>query len=162
MDEKKSAVKEFFRLVTLSFTCGILIVSIVGTFFGDDAREIASMFELGSAGLQYHIIFSFVLLCMANSFLALLITHIFRKLLLLWQVIITMFVCLVANGIIIAAFRWIPLDSWRVWLSFVGTFVGIFTIFAIVMVVQTKRADKRYEKQLSEYKAKQKNMEENV
>jgi hypothetical protein len=161
MDEKKSVFKEFFRLVTIAFTCAVLTMSLVGWFLGDDAREIAYIFALGSAGLPYQVIFALILFSAINSGLALLIPIIFKRLMVLWQLIITMFVCLVANGIIIAAFRWIPMDSLEAWLWFAGTFVGMFAIVATAMIIITKRADKQYEKQLSEYKAKQKNEEGN-
>jgi hypothetical protein len=134
-------------------------MSIVGWFVGDEARELATMFELGSTGLSYRIIFSVVLISIVNSFLALLIARVFNKLMFLWQLITTMFVCLAANSIVVATFRWIPTDSWQAWLWFAGSFVAMFTIISTVMIIQTKRADKQYEKQLSDYKAKQRKEE---
>ena len=156
MNEKKSILKEFWRLVTITFTCTILIMSVIGWLFGDIAKEATTMFHLGSIGLPYQTIFQILTFTVINSGLSLFIGKVFKNLLLLWQLIITMFACLVASGIMVVVFRLIPPGSWASWLWFVASFVGLFIIIAAVMIIKTSLADREYEKLLTDYKAKQK------
>ena len=156
MDAKQSILKEFLQLMTAAFTCTVLVMSIIGWFAGDAAEGTTAIFNLGSAGLSYQIIFQIVIFSVMNSSLTLLISIILRKLMFLWQMIIIMFVCLITSGIFAATFRWIPLDSWAAWLWFVLSFVGMFIAIATALVIKTWLADKRYEKLLADYKDKQK------
>jgi len=151
MNEKKSFLKEFVRLTAIAFSSVVLTLSAIGWFF-DDA---AAMLHLGDAGLSYQTIFQIFLFSVTNSVLSLVITKIFKNMMVLWQLIITMFACLTASGIIVAIFGWIPMDSWRAWLWFAITFAGAFTIVATAMVVRIRLADKHYEKLLTDYKVNQ-------
>ena len=155
MGEKQSVLKEFLQLVAATFTCATLAMSIAGWFFGDAAEGTTAVFDLGSAGLSYQTIFQLFIFAVINAGISLLVSMICKKLMLLWQLIVTMFACLVASGILAVIFRWIPLDSWEAWLWFAASFFGIFITIATVMVVRTTLADKQYEKLLSDYKTKQ-------
>jgi len=152
MHEKKSFLKEFVRLTALAFSSVVLTLSAIGWLF-DDA---AAMLHLGDAGLSYQTIFQIFLFSVTNSMLSLLIAKVFNNLMVLWQLIITMFACLTVSAIIVAVFGWMPMDSWRAWLWFIVTFVGAFTIVATAMVVKIRLADKHYEKLLTDYKVNQK------
>ena len=156
MDEKKSITKEFLQLVTTVFTYAVLAMSILGWLIGDTAQEITTVFIIGNEGLSHQTIFALILFSAINSGLALLISRVFKNLMLLWQLIITMFVCLVTTGVLLISFRWLPLDSWTSWVEFAVGFVGLFIIASAILIIKTKLEDRRYEKLLSEYKVKQK------
>ena len=155
MGEKQSVLKEFLQLVAATFTCATLAMSIAGWFIGDAAEGTTAVFSLGNVGLSYQTIFQLFILAVINGGISLFISMIFKNRMLLWQLIVTMFACLVACGILAVIFRWIPLGSWEAWLWFAASFVGMFIIIAAAMVIRTTLADKKYEKLLSDYKTKQ-------
>jgi len=154
MDEQRSIIKEFFRLTSMSFTIAILAMSLIGWIFGDTAQEASAAFQLGADGLPLQTIFGVLLLAALNSAISVFITtaKIFDKLMLLWKMIITMFSCLMASSIMVAALRWIQRDSLEAWLWFIISFVASFTIVATIMVVKIKLEEKKYNNLLSNYK----------
>jgi hypothetical protein len=156
MDEKKSITNEFMRYVTTTFTYTVLSVSMLGFFIGDTLQENTIMSAFGYEGLSHRTIFQLILLSVINSGLSLIIDRIFKKQMLLWRIIITMPICLVATGIMIAGFRWLPLDSWTPWIVLAAVFTGIYVLTSSILIIKTKLADKKYEKLLSDYKIKQK------
>ena len=160
MDDKKNIIKEFLRLVTTTFTCAVLATSLLGWLTENVVQEMITIFNIGQAGLSHQTIFQLILLSSINSSLALLIGRVFKNKMLLWQLIITMFVCLAATSILFVGFRWLPLASWASWLVFFASFIGLFVIISAILIIKIKIADKQYEKLLSDYKAKQ--QEENL
>ena len=155
MEEQKSTLKEFLQLATAAFTGAVLIMSVVGWLAGGVTEETSAMFDLVDLGLSYLTIFQIFIFAIVNGGISLIVAMIFKNRMLLWQLIVTMFVCLVVSGIFAVGFRWIPLDSWEAWLWFVASFVGVFVIIAAAMIVRTTLTDRRYEKLLSNYKTKQ-------
>ena len=154
MDEKKSMSKEFIRLMLITFACTVLTMSAIGWMFGGTAQGSSAVFSLGDEGLSFQTIFQILLFSIVNSGMALLVNTatIAKKLMLLWQMIITMISCLVVSGIMVTVFGWIPFDSWTGWLWFVGSFIGIFVIAATSVILKMKWEDKRYNNLLSDYK----------
>ena len=162
MDEKKSIFKEFLQLTCAAFTGAVLFMSVIGWFVGNLAEGTTTIFAMGDAGLAYQTIFQILAFSIINSGISLLFTLIFKNKMLLWALISTLFTCLAVSSIMVAVFGWIPFDSWEAWLWFFTSFVVIFSVIAVVLVVKTLLEDKKYEKLLSDYKAKQKLEEEDI
>lgn len=160
MDEQKSIINEFFRLTAISFAFAILFMSAVGWIFGDTVQESTAAFELGGDGLPFATIFGVLLMAVINSSIAVFITSakIFDKLLLLWKMIIIMFSCLTATGVLTVALRWIDRESWEAWLWFIVSFVVSFIIAAAIMAIKVILENRRYNDLLSDYKKEQENV----
>jgi len=157
MDEQKGIVKEFIRLATITFTCVILAKSIVGWLFGNEAEGVSAIFALGDAGLSYPVIFQIFILAAVNSLISVLITSsvFFKKIMMLWNMIATMFACLLASSILVISFNWIPRDSVSSWVWFIGSFLTIFVVISVLIVVKIKLEDSRYNDLLLDYKKRQ-------
>jgi len=156
MDEQKSILKEFFRLLPITFTCTILSMSVAGWVSGGSVSEDFST-VVGSTGLSYVAVFQILILAAINCSIASVLTSdkILKNLITLWRLIIIMFSCLIATSIMIIAFGFFPRDSWDAWLQFVIVFIAVFVIFSIVAIIKTKWDEKRYNNLLSEYKERQ-------
>ena len=157
MEERKSVFKEFVQLSTAAFAGAVLIMSIIGRFVGDLVEGTTTMFSLGDAGLSYQTIFQILIFAIVNSGITVILGKILKYRLLLWNLITIMFACLLASAVLAGVFRWIPVDSLASWIWFVSTFVGMFVIVSAILVVRIRLADKKYEKLLADYKAKQTN-----
>jgi len=157
MDEQKNIVKEFIRLVTITFTCVILAKSVAGWFLGGEAEGVSALFDLGDTGLSYPIIFQIFIFAAINSLISILITSsaFFKKIMMLWNMIATMFACLLASSVLVIAFNWIPRDSVSSWFWFIGSFLTIFVVVSVFIVVKIKLEDSRYNDLLSDYKKRQ-------
>ena len=154
MSEQKSVVKQFFRLTMISFSIAILVMSLFGWMFGSTALETSAAFELGSYGLPHRTIFNVLLLAVVNSGISVFVANykVFTRIMLLWQLMVNMFSCLLVSSVMVAAFRWIERDALSAWLWFVLTFIGSFIFVAIIIVLKIRREDKKYNDLLSNYK----------
>jgi len=160
-NEQRSAIKEFFRLVTATFTLSIIAMSISGLIFGERAREVTVIVSLAGEGISYIINVQLLAFSVVNSGISVFISSakIFKNIMLMWQLVITLFLCLIASSIMISIFNWIRLDSWIEWLIFVTSFVVIFVVIAIIMIVKIRLENDHYNNLLSDYKNRQKKKE---
>ena len=162
MDNKKSILKAFLRLATITFACTVLAMSVAGWLAGDIMEGSPAVLIPIDAGLSHFTIFQILVFSLINSGLTVFLGIVLKKLMYMWQLITIMFACLVASAALAVAFQWLSFDSLGPWLQFAGSFAAVFIILAIIMVTKTRLKDKQYEKLLSDYKAKQKNPEESI
>lgn len=158
MNEKKPTGNGFLHNVITAFAYSMIAISVIGFLLGDDVKELSSLFRLGSEGLSFPsilqiFIFSLILVCLRTLLLSDLI---FKKMMLLWRCVLLLLLTLVLAGIFAALFRWFPVELWEAWVSFILSVVVCFVIGAGGMILKTKLEDKKYDKLLSDYKAKQK------
>jgi len=161
MEEKKSIFSILWHQIVMTFSMAIILASIFGWILGDAAMEHGGFFHLGSAGLPFQSIAQMFGLSTVLSVLVILLMSdtLLKKVMLLWRVALLLFLCIVATAAFALIFRWIPLGAWDAWAAMLGTFTASFLIGFSTMFIKTKLDDRRYEKQLSNYKMKQ-NQEE--
>ena len=159
MDEKKSIASILWQQITTTFALAIITASIAGWVMGDaTGMGNEGFFRLGSAGMAYQSIAQMFGLTTVLSILIVLLTddRFFKKVMLLWRIVLLLFLCTVTSAAFALTFRWIPHDSWEAWTAFLGAFIGSFLLGFLAALIKTKIDDRRYERQLSNYKMKQK------
>jgi len=146
MDEQKNIPEKFLQLTSMAFTFAIIANAIFRRVFD------------GDGGILFHVIFQILLLAVVNSGISLFVTNakIFERLLTLWQLIINMFACLAATIPLVIVFRLIPLYSPAAWVTFITIFIASFIIVSAIIIIKIKLDEKRYNRQLSNYKENQK------
>jgi len=161
MVDKRAFAKEMVLSVALAFFSTIVGASVVGWLFGDTVINVATEYEgllrLGSAGLAFESIAQLLLFSLIMGTLVSIFTtdHLFKKAMLLWRCVITMILSVITLVTFVIIFRWFPLDAIQGWVVILTSFVTIFAIPLIAAIIATKRKDKRMEKQLVDYKRKQ-------
>ena len=156
MEEQKGFAQIFMQTTIVTFAYAIIVISITGWFFGEGAQGRSALFALGNAGLSFQSIMQiFILSVIIGLISTMLMTDlIFKKAMLLWRYIFVWFSCLVASGIFAAVFRWLPLNWWEAWISFIFGLTIFFIIGASGFALKAKLEEKRYNKLLSEYRIK--------
>jgi len=146
MDERKKIPEKFLQLTSMAFTFAIIANALFGQVYG------------GDDGIAFHVIFQILLLSAVNSGISLFVTNakFFERLLTLWQLIITMFACLAATTPLVIVFRLIPLYSPAAWVVFITIFVASFILVSAIIIIKIKLDEKRYNRQLLNYKENQK------
>lgn len=157
MDEQKSLSKEFFQNIIKTFAYSVIAISIVGLLIGDAAKEFSNLFSFGSEGLSYPallqiFICSVVIGCLRTLLLSDLI---FKKMMLLWRYVLLLLLTFISTGFLVVLFRWFPVDLWEAWVGFIIAVIACFVIAASCMIIKTKLEDIKYDRLLSNYKAKQ-------
>ena len=154
MEEQKGFAQIFMQITIITFAYAIIVISITGWFFGEEAQERSALFALGNAGLSFQSIMQiFILTVIIGLISAMLISDIiFKKTMLLWRYIFIWFSCLVASGIFAVVFRWLPLDLMEGWIIFIIFHTVFFFVGAFGLALKAKLEEKRYNKLLSEYR----------
>ena len=147
MDDQKRVPEKFLQLTSMAFTFAIIAAAISRWIFD------------GDGGISFHVIFQILLLAAVNSGISLFVANakFFERMLTLWHMIITMFACLTATIPLVIVFRLIPLHSPAAWAAFIALFVISFIVVSAIIIIKIKLEEKRYNRQLSNYKENQKN-----
>jgi len=155
MDEKKSILSLFGRNVATTFTPAILAMTFAGLVVRRDAEIQEGMFALYGGLAFENIIQIFIWACVISLPITVLASDIwFKKMMLLWRVVVVTILVMAATVTFAIVFRWIPLDSWEAWFGFISVFTVSFGIGLAAMIAKAKFEGRRYNKLLSNYKSK--------
>lgn len=145
----------FIRETMYIFAFDMLMLMFLAYFIGEDAREISTMFRLGSDGLALE--------TMAQYFLSAAVIagwksfffsdKVFRKMMVLWRTLGMLFAAAVSMVCFVAACGWFPIDSVEGWTGFVVSFLVCFVVSAGCMVYRTNRESRKYEVLLQRYQS---------
>ena len=158
MKENKKLWIEFIRHVLIVFFMSNLAIMIVGLFIGNAQKGSGGLYNLGNEGLSIYsriqiLIFS---LAIGGCRVLLLSNLIIKKMMLLWRITLMLFCSFVTAIVCAVVFQWFPIESGAAWISFILSMSTCFIIIVATMIIKTKLVDRRYNKQLSAYKEKQK------
>lgn len=153
MDEKKT----IFDYVTSTFTtfgfCVVFLIFFCLTF-GEEAKEISSMFSLGSRGLSTATMIQFLAVSVLTSLIRFLF---FTDMIIKKMPIVGRTVCMVLSevGIIVIfvlCFDWFPTDMWLPWAMFILCFGLCFLVSAAVTIWKEKVENRKMEEALAKLK----------
>lgn len=145
----------FIRETMYIFAFDMLMLIVLAYFIGEDAKEISTMFRLGSEGLaletmvQYFL--SAVVIAGWKSFFF--SGKVFRKMMVLWRTVGMLFAAAVSMVCFVAACGWFPINSVEGWAGFVVSFIVCFVVSASCMIYRTRRQSRKYEALLQKYQS---------
>ena len=149
-------LKVFYNTIMETIVLVFIFMVVTGLLVGDEAMDVGGLFALGSAGLSYvriaQISFSAVLLGILR---VLIISDLYmKKTLLIWRVALLLFLGYFTTAACIIIFQWFPIDLWSAWLGVTISYMVCFLLSTLIALLVTKKADKKYKKQLTDYKNK--------
>ena len=118
----------FIRETMYIFAFDMLILIVLAYFIGEEAREISTMFRLGSEGLALETMVQYFLSAAViagwkNFFSS---RRIFKKMMVLWRTVGMVFAVAVSMVCFVAVCGWFPIDSVEGWIGFVVSFIVCF------------------------------------
>jgi hypothetical protein len=162
MEQKNKKSNYFITQVLILFAVNILMLIVFLCIFGDRAKNLSSIYQLGSQGLAVSTMLQFLL----SSVVIISLQHLFfsekisKKMTALWRTILFLFSILAFMVLFIIIFDWFPLNNLYAWLGFLTCFVGGFVIGTSTMIIKTKLDNRRYNALLSLYKDQHKGDDE--
>lgn len=156
MDNKKG-ILGFLSQVFMLFGIIVLLMSVFAVIFGDDAKEVSTIFSLGGKGLSCETLIQFLsaiaIICILRFIF---MTDTLIKKMPVALRIILMFTSVVAVIIgFIFAFGWFPVTEIRAWIMFILCFIVSCVISTFVSVVSEKQENKKLEEALRRFKEEQ-------
>ena len=158
MDEKKT-IFDYLSQVMIVFGFAMLILNIFCLVFGNSAKDISALFELGDQGIPVGITLQF--LCV--SFLItgmrfLFFTDVIIQKMPIWLRTICMLSFIVIIIVVfIIIFNWFPVNMWQPWAMFFVCFGLSFLGSCTVVIVKEKVENKRMEEALRRLQEKEGN-----
>jgi len=156
MEEKKT-IFGYLAEVMIIFGFSMLVMDILCLIFGDSAKEISAMFELGNQGIPVKISFQFLCISVLNVgirsvfFTDLLI----KKMPLCLRTIGMLVSIIIIIAFFIIIFDWFPANMWQPWVMFFLCFGVSFLGSFFVMLVKEKMENRRMEEALQRLKEKE-------
>ncbi|MCI8713936.1 MAG: hypothetical protein HFH23_17200 [Ruminococcus sp.] len=152
--EERGTIFDYLAQVMVVFGFAMLMLNIFCLLFGESAKEISTMYELGSAGVPVEVCFQFL----AVSFFIVAARFVFFTDWLIKNMAIWLrTVCMLGAVIILVAVfatgcGWIPKNTWQAWAMFLASFALSFVGSCFVMTVKEKMENKRMEEALRRLK----------
>ncbi|MCM1496083.1 MAG: hypothetical protein NC089_09845 [Bacteroides sp.] len=153
MEEKKT-IFDYIGQVFLIFGITIGILNIFCLLFGDSAKEISTLFSLGSQGLSILTTFQFFLV----SACIVIVKFIFftdcciKKMSIAMRTVCMITVVLIIIAVFVWVCGWFPVNMWKPWLMFFLCFGISFGISMAVTMVKERLENRKMEEALHRLK----------
>lgn len=155
--DKKTGILGFLSQVFMLFGIIVLLMSIFALIFGDNAKQVSTIFSLGSEGLSFRTLIQFLsaiaIICVLR-FIFMSDTIIKKMPVALRIILMFTSVIIVIVGFVFA-FGWFPVTEIRAWIMFIVCFVLSCTISTFISVTAEKQENRKLEEALKKYKEEQ-------
>lgn len=154
MEEREEFGKNFIHQTALTFLASVACLIVLAQLFGEDAKEVSTLFSLGSKGISSEVLLQYMAASVIMTLCRQIIFSdlIFKKMMTLGRTIIMILTVIIVMGIFIAVCGWFPINSTEGWIGFIVCFAICFILCTAFMTLKTKLLSKKYEKMLSEYR----------
>lgn len=156
MEEKKT-IFDYLSQVLIVFGFTILMINIFCLVFGNQAKDVSAMFELGNQGIPTKIVFQFF--CVSALIVGVRLvffTDVFVKKMPIWLRTICMLTAIVIIIVVfVIAFDWFPTNMWKPWAMFFICFGVSFFGSYFVMIIRERIENKQMEEALRRLKEKE-------
>ncbi|MBQ6787956.1 MAG: hypothetical protein IJO85_09545 [Lachnospiraceae bacterium] len=152
--EKKRTIFDYLGQVLMIFGITILILNVFCVVFGENAKEISTMFAMGSDGISVSTSFQFLLVSIIVVVLRFLFfTDSIIKNMSLPVRTGSMYVAIISVILVMNwVFGWFPADMWQAWLGFVLSFIVCSVVSTITVLVKDKLENEKMQDALKKYK----------
>lgn len=152
--EKKTGILGYLSQVFMIYGITIFLISIFCMLFGENGKEVSTIFSLGSDGIAVSTMFEFfTAIALITVLRFVFMTDLIIKKMLLAVRIITMFAGTL--GIIIGcifAFGWFPVMEAGAWVMFLMCFMLSVGISTFISVLAEKHENQKLEEALKRFK----------
>ena len=158
MEEKKT-IFDYLAQVVIVFGFSMLVLNIFCLAFGNSAKDISALFELGDQGIPVGIVFQFLCIsALITGVRFVFFTDVVIQKMPIWirTVCMLIFVVIIIAAFIII-FNWFPVNMWQPWAMFFVCFGLSFLGSCLVVIVKEKVENKRMEEALRRLKEKEGN-----
>jgi hypothetical protein len=155
--ENRPTILKFLQRVFVIYGITTLILNIFTLIFGDDAKEMSTIFSFGNEALGVKTAMQFLLAVV----ILVLIETLFTTDILIKKMKITMRICLVFMSIFavislfVAVFGWFPTDLALPWIMFIICFAISSAVSTIITAYSEKQENKKLDEALKRFKGEE-------
>jgi len=155
----KNIFNSFFGYVMSNFGICIFATSTVAFLVGEEGRQEVGMMALAGVGMSYVSILQLLLFAILITTINYAFSLKIKNMLVLWRVAIQIVLTTGFTILFAVLFHWFPINDSMAWISFLISFTICITVSMLLVMLKLKLDNKKYQRQLSEYKANKNNKE---
>ncbi|HWT74799.1 MAG TPA: hypothetical protein VN258_08810 [Mobilitalea sp.] len=154
MEHKNNLILKFIAHTLILFALNILVLAFFAHLFGEGAKPLSTLYQLGSKGLATSTMLQVLLssasvIALKNLFYS---EKIIQKLMTLWRTVLMLFSVLIINIFYILIFDWFSVNNRYAWAGFLICFGGGCILSSLFMIIKTKLESRQYDELLLNYK----------
>lgn len=156
MEEKKT-IFDYVAQVLAILGSMILFMTISCLLFGEDAKEISSLFVLGKKGISVEIIVQLLgISILVVLFRILFFTDIIiKKMPIVVRMVCLLLMIIVTIVVFVVVFQWFPVNMWQPWAMFSVCFGVSFSVSLAVMILKEKMENEKMEEALKKLRQRE-------
>lgn len=141
---------DYLMNVMMIYSISVITILGVGALVGEDAKEISSIFKLGSQGLAMDTLLQFLLLAflVAGGRWLFFSDRIIKNMSLAFRSGLMFFSVIVATAVFIYAFEWFPVNMVQPWVMFFLNFALYSTVAVALSVWKEKNENRKMQEAL--------------
>lgn len=153
MKENKSIFDYLAHAFTI-FGITLLILAVLSRLCGVEAKEVSTIFALGSEGIPTVTIFQFFLTSVLTAVMNGLFfsDEVIKKMPIWGRTVGMLFAEVFMIVIFVALFGWFPMDMWEPWFMFFVSFLLCFGVSVAVTVLRERAENRKMESALAKIK----------
>ncbi len=152
--EKKKTIFDYMSQVLIIYGITILILNVFCMIFGEDAKEMSTMFALGKQGLPININLQFFLIAILVVVcrFVLFTDFIIKNMSLIMRTVL-MYVSMIGIVVIFNfIFGWFPSDVWLGWVCFIICFAVCAGVSTTISYIKDKQENDKMQRALEKWK----------
>lgn len=152
--EDRKTIFHYIGNVFMIFGITTLILNLFCLMFGEDAKELSTIFSLGREGLSCYTMLEFLLTSVCTVFLRFLF---FTDAVIKNMTLIARTICMVLSELFICACfilvcGWFPVNEWLPWGMFFLSFTVCFVVSAVCAALNERMENKKMQEALEQIK----------
>lgn len=150
---KRSSIFDFFTQVFVVFGFSMICVAVFCLLFGEDGREVSTMFALGNTGVPLYTVGQyFIVAILVTSFRELFFTD---KIIKNWSIAartVGMMICdIIMVAVFAKVFGWFPVDMAAAWIGFFVSFIICTACGVGISIIKEKSENKKLQDALDNF-----------
>lgn len=152
--EKKKTIFDYLGQVLTIFGGTIVILNVFCAIFGEEAKEISTLFVLGNKGLSISTTLQFLLVAVIIVALRFLLftDSVIKNMSMTMRTGIMYLVTIAITVVLNMIFGWFPTDMWQAWLSFILSFGVCSVVSTVTVLVKDKLENDKMQNALERIK----------
>ena len=154
---KKNSIFDYAVHTMVIWGISILSICLFCALFGESAKELSTLFQLGSRGISLETLMQFLVLAIVITGLRWLFftDALFKRMTVLFRSIWMLTGVIVSVGVLSAIWQWFPVNQVLPWIMFIVCFLVCACISVIVSMLKERSDNRRMQDALERLKSEE-------
>lgn len=147
---KRNSILDYLMSVMMIYSISVISLLLFAVLFGEDAKEMSTIFQLGNQGLAVETMLQFLILAflVAGGRWFFFSDKIIKNMSIAFRSVLMFLSVIISTAVFIYVFQWFPVNMALPWLMFFLNFALYSTVAVILSVWKEKNENKKMQEAL--------------